>query len=213
MSQSNYSKIELGQRRFSFYELKYLCRTELDVHYIFTGQKCHGEKEDILTKSSFAQLFSYLGIVYSIAAPRRKMKTDAHWDLVFDNVRYLPFVVENNGSGNIFYQLRQGLDLQQQKMANTMGIDIKKLRELENGRSLPDSELLYRLFDLFGVPPWAVLQDRGSLIGELSVILEIINDKSRDKIIRFFMEIDGIDTHNKQSLMREEAGEESTYFG
>lgn len=34
MSQSHYSKVELGNRRLTFYQIQYLCDTEIDVHYI-----------------------------------------------------------------------------------------------------------------------------------------------------------------------------------
>ena len=40
MSQSHYSKAELGNRRLTFYQLQYLCESEIDVHYVFTGYKC-----------------------------------------------------------------------------------------------------------------------------------------------------------------------------
>lgn len=40
MSQSHYSKIELGTRRLTYYETQCLSETNADVYYIFTGEKC-----------------------------------------------------------------------------------------------------------------------------------------------------------------------------
>ena len=185
MSQSNYSKIELGQRRLSYYEMQYLCRTDVDIHYIFTGQRYNGKQEELLENSTYAELISYLRILYSLAVPRKQQQPKAQWDVVFDKVQYVPLIVENYSSGSLFSLLRRSMNYQQQKMAKTMGIDVKKLRDLENGRSLPDSELLYRMYDLFHVSPSIVLKDRDSLICEISILLDTINTESRKEIIKF----------------------------
>lgn len=192
MSQGNYSKIELGQRRFSFYELLYLCKTGVDIHYIFTGQKCKENRAEFLLRSEYSDLVMYAGIIYWIAVPHKKC-VSKDWDISFDKEQYVPLIMESRSSENVFYTLRRVMDYQQLKMAKTLGIDIKKLRELENGRSLPDSELLYRLYDLFLIPPSVVLHDKDSLISELSVLLEKMSEECRQEVERFLTALRNID--------------------
>lgn len=48
MSQSHYSKAELGKRRLSYYEMQCLCETQANVFYIFTGEKCKEELQDVV---------------------------------------------------------------------------------------------------------------------------------------------------------------------
>ena len=38
MTQSHYSKAELGKKRFSYYEMMYLCDSALDLYYIYSCQ-------------------------------------------------------------------------------------------------------------------------------------------------------------------------------
>ena len=57
-------------------------------------------------------------------------------------------------------------------MAGILGVDIKKLRDLENERCLPDSELVWRLYDLFSVSPAFVLEDNKCLNNQINYLLE-----------------------------------------
>ena len=38
-------------------------------------------------------------------------------------------------------------------MADKIGVDVKKLRELEKDRCLPDSEILWKTYHEFGISP------------------------------------------------------------
>ena len=60
-------------------------------------------------------------------------------------------------------------------MAEILGVDVKKLRDLENGRSLPDSELLSRLYELFHIPPAAILKDKKGMANEISILLDMMD--------------------------------------
>ena len=66
MSQSHYSKVELGTRRLSYYETQCLCETRVDVYYIFTGEKCEIEMNDFFSECTFEELACYLEILCAI---------------------------------------------------------------------------------------------------------------------------------------------------
>lgn len=63
MSQSHYSKAELGKRRLSYYEIQCLCETEANVYYIFTGEKCKIELKDFFLECTFEELECCLEIL------------------------------------------------------------------------------------------------------------------------------------------------------
>lgn len=67
-------------------------------------------------------------------------------------------------------------DSRQKVMAEKLGVDIKKYRELEKDRSLPDSEIIWKLYDLFNISPAVVLKDKNSIINEISSLLEAIEE-------------------------------------
>ena len=69
-------------------------------------------------------------------------------------------------------------------MAESLGIDVKKLRDLENGRCQPDSELFYELYEKYDIPPFVLLRDRKGLISELELILEMMPREEEDRMVK-----------------------------
>lgn len=72
----------------------------------------------------------------------------------------------------------------QHSMAEKLGVDVKKLRDLENGRNLPDSELLSRLYTCFGICPSVVLKDKNCLASEIGCLLDGYNFEAADSVIQ-----------------------------
>ena len=186
MTQSNYSKVELALRRLSFGELKYLCESPIDIYYIFTGIRSDNRHKDFLYDLSYWELISYIGIIYEIVDFYVKNGTIGNWWKISKRMNYVPLIRESQNSKNIFLALRYFMNLQQKKMAEKLGIDIKKFRDLEKGRNLPDSELIWRLYDSCYVSPAIVLEDRKCLASEIATILDMIEIEHREKIIEIF---------------------------
>lgn len=182
MTQSNYSKIELASRRFGFDELKYLCTSPIDVYYIYTGRKSHLHYTNFLYGCSYEELCSYLNIIYSFVLIRSRNETSNQWKKILERIRYVPLVIGNQNSQNIFLILRHSLNCNQKKMAEKLGVDIKKFRDLEKGRCLPDSELLLRLYDLFSIPPTMLLKDKNGMVSEIATVLEMMKEGCGDNI-------------------------------
>ena len=182
INQSNYSKVELGLRRLSYYELKYLCESDVDVHYIYTGQRHLGQYSDFLNQCNYSELLCFISIIYSVASLRYKRERGEQWKKVVERVKYAPLLEANQSTQNIFLVLRRSLSCQQKKMAETLGVDVKKLRDLENGRSLPDSELLGRLYELFCIPPAVLLKDKKGMVSEISVLLEQMDAETGKRV-------------------------------
>lgn len=199
MNQSNYSKVELGKRRLSYYELKYLCESAIDLHYVFTGRRCSEKYQEYFENCDYSELLCILSMVTSAAELHGAFGK-------IDNDRFLSVWTELSrlaDSGqklkcNLFGQIRKLLGHSQKEMAEILGMDVKKLRELENGRSQPDSELLCRLYEMFGVLPAVVLQDKKSLISEICCLLETVDADSGEEILlilrRFSKESDDENT-------------------
>lgn len=193
MEQSNYSKVELGLRRLSYYDLKYLCETDVDVHYVYTGQKSSGQYASLFRECSYDELICYLRIIYSVSEWKYKEDAPGKWKLVFEKLKYVPLIRDNQKHYNIFEEIRHSLNYQQQKMAGLLGVDVKKLRDLENGRRLPDSELLYRIYELFCVSPTAILKDRKGMANELGILLDLLDSDCQKSMFGTIAAIHDID--------------------
>ena len=68
-------------------------------------------------------------------------------------------------------------------LADHLSIDVKKLRKLENDQCLPDSELLWRFYSRFRVPPSMVLKDRKGLLYEAEWFLERMENVPEKNIL------------------------------
>lgn len=189
ITQTNYSKVEKALRRLSFYELKYMCATDIDVHYSFTAQRGNNHYNELLEGRSYLEVFCCLNIIYSLAAWRGKQANSVPWKAVYEKVKYVPLLEENQCSRNIWLILRHSMGWQQQKMAEVLGVDIKKLRDLENGRTLPDSELLCGLYEVFGIPPAVIIKDKKGILSEISILLEMLDEDSRMEVCEIFKAI------------------------
>lgn len=209
MSQSNYSKVELGLRRLNFHELKYLCESDVDVHYIYTAHKSTGQYLDLFKQCSYSELTCFMGIIYSVALLRYKEEATESWKCIWEKVKYIPLIEGNKGTDNIFLIARRSINCQQKKMADILGVDVKKLRDLENGRNLPDSELLCRLYELFQIPPAAILKDKKCLVNEISILIDMMDIRSRELIFDLIKKIHDVKIDVKCGDM---IIEKSTYF-
>ncbi len=181
MNQSNYSKVELGLRRLGFHELKYLCASDVDVHYIYTVDKSSGPYADFLRLCSYSELTCFMGIIYAFTSLCYKESATEQWKSIWEKVKYVQLFEGKKSAENLFLVIRRSINYQQ-KMADILGVDVKKLRDLENGWNLPDSELLSRLYELFRISPAAVLKDKKCLENEISVLLDKMDVRNRKLI-------------------------------
>lgn len=184
MSQSHYSKVELGTRRLSYYETQCLCETEADVYYIFTGERCNMEIESILLECSFEELVCYLEIVCVILSRlnnNRKITLTTGAQKRIENIQYVLMPCKKGKT--IFYKLRRALNYNQIKMADLLEVDIKKLRSMESGKILPDSEIIWRLSEVFYIPYALLLNDKKGLACEITCLLQLINESKQKDIL------------------------------
>lgn len=192
MLQSHYSRAETGSKRFSYYEIKGLCTSDVDVLYVFTGKKASdGEELSELRECGPEELMCYLNVLYALAKTAKTVdKKKTAFETIQEQLEYIQCEGGNSGTrNNIFYCVRIRKELTQQKMADLLGVDIKKLRELENGRILPDSEMIWKMYDLFKVSPAFILEDAKGLWKELNCALNLLEDDDRKIVVRILKDM------------------------
>lgn len=184
MSQSHYSKIELGTRRLSYYETQCLCETEADVYYIFTGEKCNLEMNDSFSKCTFDELLCLLKILcilFTCLHNNKMISLSNDMQKKIENIQYS--LISCKKGKTIFYKLRRALNYNQMKMADLLEVDVKKLRAMESGKILPDSEIIWQLSEVFYIPYALILKDKKGLACEISCLLRIIDESKRKDIL------------------------------
>ena len=180
-TQSNYSKVELGLQRLSYEELKYLSESGIDIYYIFTGYRGSGKYLDFFERKTYAEICSYLGIIYSVLSLDDNI--EKKFSKISEEMLYIPLIISKEKSINAFLTLRRISGYQQKVMADKIGVDVKKLRELEKDSCLPDSEILWKTYHEFGISPMYILKDKEGIIHEVDALLEISEKECTEKIL------------------------------
>ena len=109
---------------------------------------------------TFAELCCFLGIIYSVVNLYASKHKSKQGDELTDRVKYVPLILEQRKSFNLFVAIRNSLGIRQIPMADKLGMDVKKLCDLEKGRCLPDMEIVWRLYDMFVISPAFVLKNK-----------------------------------------------------
>lgn len=176
ITQSNYSKVEKGLYRLSYEELKYLSEGNVDIFFIFTGHRCVGKYVGYFRQYTYGELCCYLAVIYSMIVLNDCRFHTEQWKYIVKRVKYVPLILEYKKSFNVFLAIRYATGSCQKQMAEKLGVDIKKFRELEKDRCLPDSEIVWKLYNLFQVSPAVILKDKNTMLNEISSLLEVTEE-------------------------------------
>lgn len=181
MSQSHYSKVELGKRRFTYYEVQYLYGLDVDAHYIFTGQKSGTEQEGFFSNCDYRELNFYMHILAYVAEYLYVVRRLSNWETVYKELKYIGYITAPDRiNDNSLFALRRAVECSQQKMAEKLGVDIKKIRSMENGESLPDSEILWNLYQFFRIPPAVFIKSERGMVCAIGCILSMLGEENRE---------------------------------
>lgn len=183
MSQGQYCKIEKGEQHFSLDEVKALSESGVDIHYIFTGKKANSRYIRDFETCDFKEIICLLEAIYSALTYHCALTPSEFWRNLYQEAQYIRLLDANqNFENNLFILLRHLKGYTQKKMAVQFGMDTKKLRMLEKGQCLPDSEILWQFYSDFRVPPSILLKGRNGLLNEAGWLLERIESESKNDI-------------------------------
>lgn len=133
----------------------------------FTGKEstCIEKHDTLLQKADIRQLNCCLQVIYLCADANRKQGGFGEpWKKIYDALAYRYVEAEEC---NIFKRVRNYSGLTQIKMAEMLGMDVKKLRALESDKLFADSEIIYNMYDKFGISPSAFLKNEKCVRDEI----------------------------------------------
>ena len=184
MDQSNYRKAELGQYiRFSYFEVKSMSDLGINVNYIYTGKVKKVITLDFIEKLSVNRLKSILQIIYTIVELSYKEDFNQQYKALLEELKYIFFIKQNVNPSDIFLTVRRLKGYTQIKMADMIGVDVKKLRDLENGKKLPDSEIISKMYEVFKILPVVMIETKNCMLDTILYILNEIKKEDREKIV------------------------------
>ncbi|MFR4350154.1 MAG: helix-turn-helix domain-containing protein [Roseburia sp.] len=193
MSQSHYSKAELGTARFTYHEIQHLCESDMNVYYVFTGQRpedTYARPFEGCASDKLRHCISVLCEVILCTCGKQRQECRERDKRRVEHTRIWCIPCETGNSA--LYILRHVLGRTQQDFADKLEIDIKKLRNLENGKILPDSELLWRIYREFDISPAIYMGEQKGLAREIASLLMLLKKKEREDAVRYLRDCCGI---------------------
>lgn len=172
VDQSNWCKIEQGKGRISYKCMKNLCAADVDMYYVLTGKKKKYDNYNGLEEFEIPELVNLIKLMNSVAGLCYRKRQCELWKDICENTGYIWAVDTEADVKKFLVSLRKIKGYSQKEFAEILGMDIKKLQNMEKGARFPDNELICRLYDEFRVSPGILLEDRNCLINEVCCLLE-----------------------------------------
>lgn len=188
ISQGHCCKVELADKRLTYQELVRLAETEVDLYYVYTSRRVRQTHKELFQQCSYRELVCYLSMIAALAMCMYEEKQIHLENDLYRQLHSIRYIV---GAGNrhgetIFSLLKQRENKTQQGMAEQLGVNVKTYRALEQGNRLPDSELIWKLYDICKVPPALVLKDKKGIVCEIEFLIERLEKQREDVIYKYF---------------------------
>lgn len=187
MLPSHYQKAENGFNRFSLYELQNISSAGIDLFYCFTGKRSVSCYDELFQNAGMEHIIGCLQAINMLANLKRKRgNCKEEWERLYSQLKYLMYVdIGLSEERNIFKAVRDYHGITQMNMAEELGIDVKKLRALENDKIFPDSELILRTYEKYGVSPSAFIRHKKCIQSEIAYLLDSVEGKTGDDLLLF----------------------------
>lgn len=190
MSQSHYSKAENGTRRFSYFEVQCLCESEIDSYYVLTGKKCICNYSEYWKECVYEELLYFYDIICMTIEYFYFYGKHSKFKETYEGIKYVRDIIAwGKANGNIFYNLRKILGYNQHKMAETIEVDVKKLRELEKGKVLPDSEIIWKMYCLYNIPPAILVKSKIDLAYTIDDLLSVLEPQLATFLVAYLEQL------------------------
>lgn len=171
ITQSEYSKIELGKTKLSYEVLSRLHKKGCDIDMLITGKEADAilpSLEKIYVESDIQKFSSWLKLCEW--AMEHWMKEDGKEEQIGSKLLKI-FVSDENGMTPL-KKLRKAYGVTQVQMADIVGVSIKKYRKLEKGNIQLDAELMANIYEATKCRP-------SFFLDENNYYLSVISDECR----------------------------------
>lgn len=156
ITQSQFSKMELGKTIMPYKALTHLISMGWDVDYLITGQEISRKVSELRKVVMRAEEEYRPRLFDAIAWMLRQGLDKRASELSFETkceIEILKMRANGRPSDSVLYIIRKMLGMSQIPMAEKLGVNIKKYRMLEKNEANPDAELLFRIYEVTGCKP------------------------------------------------------------
>lgn len=156
ITQSQFSKMELGKTIVPYKSLERLLKEGWDIDYLVTG------RESVQIDSELTSLILQVDdryrhdFLYAVSWFLEQGITKCVSDMSFETKCEIEVLKRRAGgreTDSVLYEVRKISGISQIPMSEKLGVNIKKYRMLEKNKANPDAELLLRIYEVTGCKP------------------------------------------------------------
>ena len=171
ITQSQYSKIELGKVKLSYSVLNKLYEKGWDIDMIITGESCEPVLLSLERAFSDSDMRQYIsGMKLCEWAMEQWAQKEQKEEII--GCRLLKIFLGSDEKVTPLEKLRKAFGVSQIKMAEIVGVNIKKYRALEKGNVELDAELMANIYEVTKCKP-------AYFIDEKKFYLSVISEECR----------------------------------
>ena len=184
ISKSNYCKCEKGNRRIGFAELRRLSAHGVDINFVITGKRLKRRELQKLKDIDYGSAVGCYLIACSASLINKDAFTKAKWQRIRSYMKAGILYQASMSDINYWKLIREICSITQPEMAQKIGVDVKKLRNMEYGRKRPDNEILFKLYTNLLISPAFILRDPQGILCELECFLYEIGDPIAENVLK-----------------------------
>ena len=165
ITQSQFSKMELGKTIVPYKSLKSLMKEGWDIDFLMTGKEFGRKESELAVLIKNAEDEHRPELLYAVAWLLEQGIYRNNSDISFETKCELEVLKIRAGGyhpESVLYEIRKIAGIAQIPMAEKLGVNIKKYRMLEKRKADPDAELLLRIYEVTGCKP-SLLIDLGNV--------------------------------------------------
>ena len=174
VTQSQYSKQESGLKGVSFHNLKHFEENGGDAFFLITGEhRQEGKLEQYLERftSDYEKEWIFKILVW-VAELGLECLEDRRVTLTECTEKCIRLMQVYSEDQTIWRNIREAERSSQVKMAEIFDINVKRYRDIEKEKSMPDAEILQTLYEKLHYSPLLILNKKLCYLDELNRIWE-----------------------------------------
>lgn len=154
ITQSQFSKMELGKTIYSFKALQRLYAKKWDIDYFITGKKYNyvvSEVSQMIDRAAEKkELLQLAAWAFEQVLPKSNGWNEADMQFEFKLLKQRAYATVEH---SLLLDIKVVSGISQQVLADKIGVNVKKYRLIERNKINPDAELLLRIYQETGCRP------------------------------------------------------------
>lgn len=185
VTQSHYSKMELGKAEITYDFLCKMYAENWDIDYLVTGIIYRGDNELLQRLLLSCEQKEKRELLRLIVWGIEQLLEQPVNETVKRELRAMHLLLEMEVPCSMIYRVRNIRECSQVSMAEALGIGMRKYRKLECGETQPDLELMTKVYHISGCRPSLFIDENAGKRILLNSLWNMLGEPVQKELIDF----------------------------